>query len=104
MAEMLADYHRSVAPIQRLDIYLNVPVAYTGQESALVLLPIDRLLWTERTAEIATSLAQTLPKPQPVRKIEVWMTGDASDRARAELQQLGITLVEHTGQRLPLLD
>ena len=104
MAELLADCHRSVAPIQRLDIYLNVPVAYTGQGSAVVLLPIDRLLWTEKTAGIATSLAQTLPKPQPVRKIEVWMTGDASDRAHAELQQLGITLVEQAGQRLPLLD
>jgi hypothetical protein len=30
MAELLADYHRSVAPIQRLDIHLNIPVAYTG--------------------------------------------------------------------------
>ena len=104
VAKLLADYHRSVAPIQRLDIYLNIPVAYTGQGSAVILLPIDRLLWTERTSGIATSLGQTLPKPQPVRKIEVWMTADASDRARAELQQLGVTLVEHAGQRLPLLD
>jgi hypothetical protein len=32
------------------------------------------------------------------------MTGDASDRAHAGLQQLGITLAEHAGQRLPLLD
>jgi hypothetical protein len=104
MAEMLANYHRSVDPSQPLDIYLNVPVAYTGQGSAVVLLPIDRLLWTERTSGIASSLGQTLPKPQPVRKIEVWMTGDAPDRAPAKLQQLGITLVEHAGQRLPLLD
>jgi hypothetical protein len=104
IAELLAGYHRSVAPIQRLDIYLNIPVAYTGKGPAAILLPIDRLLWTERTLGIATSLGQTLPKPQPVRHIEVWMTGDASDRARAGLQQLGITLVERAGQRLPLLD
>ena len=104
MAELLADYHRSVAPIRRLDIYQNVPVAYTDQGSAIILLPIDRLLWTERTSGIATSLAQTLPKPQPVRKVEVWITGDASDRAREGLQQLGVTLVEHVGQRLPVLD
>ena len=104
MAELLADYHRSVSPIQRLEIYQNVPVAYTGQGSAAILLPIDRLLWTERTSGIATSLGQTLPKPQPVRKIELWMTGDASDRAHEGMQQLGITLVEHAGQRLPLLD
>jgi hypothetical protein len=32
------------------------------------------------------------------------MTGDASDHAREGLQQLGITLVEHAGRRLPLLD
>src|ERR1700730_18242472 len=104
MAELLADYHRSVAPIQRLDIYLNIPAAYRGQGSAVVLLPIDRLLWTDRNSGIAPSLARTLPKPQPVQHIEVWMTGDASDRAREGLQQLGITLVEHVGERLRLLD
>jgi hypothetical protein len=104
MAELLAGYHRAVAPIQRLDIYLNVPAAYTGKGSAVVLLPVDRLLWTERTSGIATGLVQTLPKPLPVQHIEVWMTGDASARTQEGLRQLGITLVEHAGQRLPLLD
>ena len=104
IAEFLAGYHRSVAPIQRLDIYQNVPVAYTGQGSAVILLPIDRLLWTEQTLGDYGQLAQTLPKPQPIRKVEVWLTGDASDRTHQGLQQLGITVVEHVGQRLPLLD
>ena len=104
MAELLADYHRLVAPIQRLDIYMNIPVAYTNQGLAVILLPIDRLLWTERTSGIATNLSQGLTKPQPARCIEVQITGDASERAHAGLQQLGINLVEHAGQRLPLLD
>jgi len=104
MAELLAGYHRTVAPIKRLDIYLNIPVAYTANGSAVVLLPIDRLLWTERTSGIATSLARTPPKPLPVQRTELWMTGDASARTREELQQLSIVLVEHVGQRLPLLD
>jgi len=43
MAELLAGYHRTIAPIRRLDIYLNIPIAYTGQGSAVILLPIDRL-------------------------------------------------------------
>jgi hypothetical protein len=104
MAELLADYHRTVAPIQRIDIYLNIPVASTGKGSAIILLPIDRLLWTERTSGIATGLAQTLLKQRPIQHIELWMTGDASTRAQEGLHQLGITLVEHVGQRLPLLD
>jgi len=104
MAELLAGYHRTVAPVRRVDVYVNIPVAYASQGSAMILLPIDRLLWTERSSAIATSLAKTLPKPMPVRHVEVWMTGDASARSQEGLRQLGITLVEHAGQRLPLLD
>lgn len=104
MAELLAGYHRTVAPLRRLDIYLNIPVAYAGQGSALILLPIDRLLWTERSSRIAAGIARSLPKPLQVERIELWVTGDASERARAGLRQLGITLVEHVGGRLPLLD
>jgi hypothetical protein len=104
MAELLAGYHRTVGLIQRLDIYLNIPVAYTAKGTTLVLLPIDRLLWTERTLATAQNLARSSPKAQPVRRIEVWMTGDASARTRGGLRQLGIVLVEHVGQRLPLLD
>ena len=104
MAEFLAGYHRLVAPIQRVTIYQNIPVAYTSQGTAVILLPIDRLLWTERSSGIAAALAQTLPKPQPARPVEIWLTGDACDHAREGLQHLGITLVEHAGQKLPLLD
>lgn len=104
MAELLVDYNRTVAPIQRLDIDMNVPIAHTGKGSAVILLPIDRLLWTERTAGIATGLADALPRQRTIQHIEVWITGDASPRAQEGLHQLGITLVEHAGQRLPLLD
>jgi hypothetical protein len=71
IAELLTGYHRSVAPIRRVDIHRNVHVAYTGKGSAVVLLPTDRLLWTERTSGIATGLAHTLPKPLPVQHVEV---------------------------------
>src|SRR5262249_16608309 len=85
MAELLAGYNRIVAPLRRVDIYLNLPVAYTAQGSAVLMLPIDRLLWTERSSGIAVSLARSLPRPLPVQKIEIWMTGDVSTRAREGL-------------------
>ena len=43
---------------------------------------------------IATELARAPRKPQAVQPLEVWLTGDASDRARDGLQQLAITLVD----------
>jgi hypothetical protein len=104
MSELLAGYQRVVAPIRRLDIYFNIPVAYTGQGLAVILLPIDRLLWTDRSSAIANSFAQSLPKPLPAQHLEVWLTGDASELARDGMRQRGITLVEHVRDRLPLLD
>ena len=106
MAELLGGYHRTIAPIRRLRILFNVPVADTdtGQGLALILLPIDRLLWTERTSGIAINLAQSLAKPQSPEHVEMWITGDASPHAHAGLEQLGIMLIENAGKRLPLQD
>ena len=98
MAELLAGYHASVEPVRQIRISTNLPVAYSAKGAAL-LLPIDRLLWTQRNAALAGALAQSAPRPPAV-----WMTGDASPLAEAGLKRLGLALTERCGGRLPLLD
>jgi hypothetical protein len=61
-------------------------------------LPIDRLLWTERTDELARGLGKSQPG------LGIWIAGDPSPRAEAGLKGLGITLVQRCGKQLPLLD
>ena len=72
---------------------------------------IGRYPAADRSAAVDRSNLGDCGQPRPdiaeaatARKVEVWLTGDASDRALQGLQQLGVTLVEHVGQRLPLLD
>jgi hypothetical protein len=60
----LAGYHRTVAPIQFLDIYSNIRLAIPQRER-------HSLLWTERTSGIAINLTRRMPKPQPVQHIEL---------------------------------
>jgi hypothetical protein len=98
MAELIGGYHTLVAPLRQISIVLNLPVV-TGKSSTILLLPIDRLLWTERTA----GLAQGLSKSQPLG-LSIWMTGDASARAEAGLDDLGINLVQRCRDQLALLD
>jgi hypothetical protein len=98
MAELIASYSALIAPVRQISIALNLPVVTTVKGSAVLLVPIDRLLWTERTA----ALAQNLAKSQP--GLAIWMTGDASPRAKADLRQLGLALVQRCGKQLPLLD
>ncbi|HEX3497851.1 MAG TPA: hypothetical protein VHT04_00865 [Stellaceae bacterium] len=104
MAELFAGYHATVSHLRQIEIYINLPVGYAVNGSAIVMVPIDRLDWTARTAEIAKKLAANVPKPLPVRTLEVWITGDASARARQELAALRIKLVERAGAQIPLLD
>ena len=104
MAELQAGYSATVAPIRQIAIFGNLPLAYTAKSRAVSLLPIDRLLWTERNAAIAANLATALPKPQRVKATEIWLTGDASTLADAGLKKLGLGLVQHCGKQLPLLD
>ncbi len=104
MAELLAGYSASVAPVRRIVIVANIPIAVVGQGKGVVLLPVDRLLWTERNADIAQTVARNLPKSRGVKATEVWITGDASPRAKTSLAKLGLGLTQRCGTRIPLLD
>ena len=98
MAELIAGYSAKVAPMRQVAIVFNLPVITTAKGLAL-LLPIDRLLWTQRSAGVGQGMAGLQPHAP-----EVWITGDASPRAEAGLAKLGLALMRRCGARLPLLD
>ena len=84
MAELIVGYSAKIAPVRQIAIVLNLPVVTTVSGSTALLLPIDRLLWTERSSGVTRSLSGLKP-----RGPEIWMTGDASPRAEAGLKALG---------------
>ena len=98
MAELIAGYSAKIAPVRQIAIVLNLPLVTTAKGAAM-LLPIDRLLWTERSAGVTKGLAGLQPHIP-----EIWMTGDASPRAAAGLEKLGLALTQRCGGQLPLLD
>jgi hypothetical protein len=104
MAELFAGYHATVSKLRRLEIFVNLPIGYASNGSAILMVPVDRVVWTQRTAEITGKIARDIPKPVPVKQVEIWMTGEASPRARERISAQQITLVERAGQRLPLMD
>jgi hypothetical protein len=99
MAELMAGYNTSVAPVRQITMASSLPLVSATKGSAVLLLPIDRLLWTERSARIMQNLASLQPQ-----KPDIWMTGDTSSRTEEGLRQLGLALTQHCGKRLPLLD
>lgn len=100
MAELLAGYHASVAPLQRIAMIGSLPMATTKSGHAVMLLPVDRILWTPRTAELAEGIAAVGGKDG----VELWITGDTAPLAGSRLAGLGFRVTDHCGKTVRLLD
>jgi hypothetical protein len=57
MAELLAGYHASTAPLQGIRMIDALPLAMTTCGRAVMLLPVDRILWTPRNADLTKGIA-----------------------------------------------
>jgi len=99
MAELIAGYSAKVAPVRQVAIVFNLPVITTAKGPAL-LLPIDRLLWTQRSAGVGQGMADCsrtprrsgspamLPRaPKPAWRSWGWRScGDAAHDFRCSIE------------------
>jgi hypothetical protein len=92
---LLRFHHVNVAPIERLYV-LNgrTPAAYTSEGKLIVAAQVDYLLWTRPVDGFVRSLAGAEVPDARVESREMWLSGEASPKARREIEALGITLVE----------
>jgi hypothetical protein len=100
MAELLAGYHVSTAPVQRITMIGALPLATTKTGRAVMLLPVDRILWTPRNADLAKAIAVAAGKGG----LEFWITGDSVPMAASGLADLGFRVTERCGTKVRLLD
>ena len=87
MSVMIAGYHQHVAPIKSFAPFGGVVYAITATGINAVIIPADHILWSEQIADAALWLGQPETGKQP--KKQLWILGDFSTKAEAELQALG---------------
>ncbi|MFO1057317.1 MAG: hypothetical protein U1E53_10160 [Dongiaceae bacterium] len=104
MAELLNDYDQRIAPITRIARYGRLVVAYEQSGKAVILAPLDWVIWNERAAAAARAIAEAWHLKRGSDTLSLWITGTASRRFRAEAEALGIGVREQVGRQLPLVD
>ena len=87
LATMTAGYHKYVAQLQTLAPYGRFLYGTTRKGVAVVFFPADYVLWTARVADAATWLDE--PGKTKSSGYQMWVLGDFSKKAQAELQGLG---------------
>lgn len=103
-AEMMRGFHATVRPVKRIEIFFGVPLVHGLDRSVAALLPVDRIHWTARTAEVAAHIARHRANANGVRQMMLWTPGKLTDRARQGFAALGIGVRERSDALLPLLD
>lgn len=104
MAELLNGYDERVSHIVRLARYNRMVVAYLQNGRAVILLPLDRMIWDEHAASAATQISHAWHLKPGGDTLELWITGTASPRFKQEAAARGIRVKEDVAKQLPLLD
>jgi hypothetical protein len=104
LAELLNAYDDRVAHIISLQQFNRLIIAHDVNATAVIVAPLDYVIWNERAAAAAGEIASTLQLQPGGNKIQLWITGTASPRSRKEAKALGIEIKEGVSKQLPLLD
>jgi len=84
-------YHQKVEPVTKLMSTPNglVPVAVTESGDGLIFAPLDHLLWTEEIAAAVEKLGTLIDANSGTKSILMWIEGQVSDMALAQLSAVG---------------
>jgi hypothetical protein len=95
-AELLHQWHAR-SPVTAVLSDSRALVAVTAGKRAVVLLPLDWLRWTQRSADVLREIASRAPRELGATGIDLVLTGKATERMTRTLGQLGYTLVAAPG-------
>jgi hypothetical protein len=100
IAEMLHGYHTQVGPISEIIPVRRVAVGYTSDQILVIALPADYIYWTERADLGLDAVMRLQAIERPVKRVELWVTGKISQKARKEFEAKGLVVKEQIGDEL----
>jgi hypothetical protein len=99
-AELLRRYDIASAPIERIVAIGSTPAGLTAQATLVVPYPADVIVWSEATAALAAAITRERPADIEAERLELLLSGSASETALRNLSDLGVTVIEHAFQTL----
>lgn len=99
LAVMAAEYHNHIAPLKKFTPMARLLKATKKDGNTVLLLPIDHLIWTKRTAASTADIVQQ-GMDSGITGFEVWILGTLSEQTRSSLRTMGWQIHEHARNTL----
>ena len=100
MAETLRGYHQGVAPIQEIRLISGVVLAQASNQTVVAPFPLDYGVWTPDAEAVVKDVTAKSKQAGMRGKVELWVAGSLSPKAKEGLAALGVGVVEHCNQRI----
>jgi len=104
IAETFAGYDETVSPIVELRLYNGISLGYAENGTVICALPLDYGRWTSTAATVLTDMVANYPKVNGAQRLEFWVTGQLSPLAKANIDKMGIGVMEDVDKKIGMLD
>lgn len=104
LAELLAGFHKTQAPIAKIFEHKGIPVGYTHEKELVMMLPADIGRWTPFSKNIFTEFGSEMSEEAAIHKKILWITGTATEKFKQNMARLGITFKDDVGDILKMMD
>jgi len=88
LAVMTAGYHQHVGPLEHIQPLARITMAKRRDGGVVVLLPVDRLIWSERIAGLVGAVTEEALSSKQQHP-QLWLLGEVSRQAAASLREGG---------------
>jgi hypothetical protein len=101
VAETMRGYQEKVSPIREISVYGPLVFAKAANGVALIPLPLDHGIWTERASQRVPMAVSAFKAANPdVKKCDAWVTGTVSKLAKEQMGKLGVQVVERVDKQV----
>jgi hypothetical protein len=104
IAETMRGYHEKVSPITEITVVEGFTFAKTRKGTALMPLPLDHGVWSERARNVIDFLKANYKSPGFNGRFEMWVAGTISPLAREQLKGRGFAITENVNRRVGFID
>ncbi len=99
-AQILRGYHEMVSPIGEIQRDVRLALAKASNGNAVIPVPMDYVMWLKGTDQRSGEVKAAQSAAGFQGKLELWLTGTLSPRAKQELQGRGFVVAEEVGKRI----
>ena len=97
---LLKKYHEEHGPLKKLLAGPVMPRGAKGDGTLVLAFALDYLVWTKDIAAAATRIDSAVKGDSSAGKVEFWVTGSLSSRAKDEIAALGWAVHEKAAEKL----